>query len=604
MAPALKSVLERAPLLWHTCGLGALFNRTSCVPGAQDATPIPSLRSRCVPLCSPLGVHEGDWERVSVLVCAEDLEIQQVRTGTLAGCKPAPWLSLPVRWPGVPREARGTFVQRFRPMWCRGPRGPVWPVPSCFPATVAAACPQVSYSQHGWWETRDCTQGKCTLAPDPDGTNSSVLHPGEPPWPWMGSVPSGTPCARRTCTHRCCAAVLQQPGAKAQHAASMRVGCSPFTLPGAVHPHQPPPAACLLPTPCAAVAYSGLSTHANYFEESPSYVYAMKVGKWCVCFCVGWRPGGSNMCKPAVLQHPAVCPPPSNLCCDTPPSLGAECSRNALPFCRTFRWEASSAAGRRRVLSDSINHGMQRGRADACGAGKACTLPRSRPSLADSFRPAHLKPRPPQALLTDCLLWHVSPPARSAGRFSLDNLGGVWIVDRTIADPDWIWVPTPENVKYLPNMTEIQALPEAVGAALLGQCGRCPRRWVLHLQAVGAVIAAHGAAGGLGSSLRAVFGRSRCCVRTFSSPCLASTLSARLNMPAPVRLWQGDADADELQAANAAFRSSAQRVQTAACCPLPPAAGARTVGLGHIPRQLGHQPETAASHLQLLDQQP
>lgn len=40
-------------------------------------------------------------------------------------------------------------------------------------------CLQVSYSQHGWWETRDCTQGMCTLAPDPDGTNSSILHPGE-----------------------------------------------------------------------------------------------------------------------------------------------------------------------------------------------------------------------------------------------------------------------------------------------------------------------------------------------------------------------------------------------------------------------------------------
>lgn len=40
----------------------------------------------------------------------------------------------------------------------------------------------------------------------------------------------------------------------------------------------------------------------------------------------------------------------------------------------------------------------------------------------------------------------------------------MWIVDRTIADPDWIFVPTPDNVKFLPNMTEIQALPEAVSA--------------------------------------------------------------------------------------------------------------------------------------------
>lgn len=54
----------------------------------------------------------------------------------------------------------------------------------------------------------------------------------------------------------------------------------------------------------------------------------------------------------------------------------------------------------------------------------------------------------------------------------------MWIVDRTIADPDWIFVPTPDNVKFLPNMTEIQALPEAVSGGWLawifssvsGQC--------------------------------------------------------------------------------------------------------------------------------------
>ncbi|KAL4419239.1 hypothetical protein ABPG77_001177 [Micractinium sp. CCAP 211/92] len=45
----------------------------------------------------PIGVHEGDWERISLLVCAEDLSLQQA-----------------------------------------------------------------AYSQHGWWETRDCTvEGQC-----------------------------------------------------------------------------------------------------------------------------------------------------------------------------------------------------------------------------------------------------------------------------------------------------------------------------------------------------------------------------------------------------------------------------------------------------------
>lgn len=33
--------------------------------------------------------------------------------------------------------------------------------------------------------------------------------------------------------------------------------------------------------------------------------------------------------------------------------------------------------------------------------------------------------------------------------------------DRTLKDPNWVWVPTPDNVKYLPPMAELQALPEA-----------------------------------------------------------------------------------------------------------------------------------------------
>lgn len=86
--------------------------------------------------------------------------------------------------------------------------------------------------------------------------------------------------------------------------------------------------------------------------------------------------------------------------------------------------------------------------------------------------------------------------ASDAGRFSLDNLGGVWIADRTIADPDWIWVPTPENVKLLPNMTEIQALPEAVSVGSASRRGgpengsrvapQWPREWVqTHAAVVG-----------------------------------------------------------------------------------------------------------------------
>ena len=36
-------------------------------------------------------------------------------------------------------------------------------------------CLQASYSQHTWWEVRDCTQaGQCIQAPDDQG----VMHPG------------------------------------------------------------------------------------------------------------------------------------------------------------------------------------------------------------------------------------------------------------------------------------------------------------------------------------------------------------------------------------------------------------------------------------------
>lgn len=42
---------------------------------------------------------------------------------------------------------------------------------------------------------------------------------------------------------------------------------------------RPPPHPPLLLRAPAAVAYSGLFTHANYFEESPLYVYAMKASR-------------------------------------------------------------------------------------------------------------------------------------------------------------------------------------------------------------------------------------------------------------------------------------------------------------------------------------
>ena len=45
--------------------------------------------------------------------------------------------------------------------------------------------------------------------------------------------------------------------------------------------------------------------------------------------------------------------------------------------------------------------------------------------------------------------------ARSLAR-QLDNIGGVYIGDRTGDDPDRTFVPTPENIKYIPSLWEIQ----------------------------------------------------------------------------------------------------------------------------------------------------
>lgn len=62
---------------------------------------------------------------------------------------------------------------------------------------------------------------------------------------------------------------------------------------------------------------------------------------------------------------------------------------------------------------------------------------------------------------------------------SLDNLGGVWVGDRTAADPDWKFVPTPENIKCV---LPARCLRRAAGHGGSGAASRrdtpqgcCPR---------------------------------------------------------------------------------------------------------------------------------
>lgn len=43
------------------------------------------------------------------------------------------------------------------------------------------------------------------------------------------------------------------------------------------------------------------------------------------------------------------------------------------------------------------------------------------------------------------------------GRIQLDNFGGLWVGDRTLSDKTSKFVPTPENVVFLPNITQLEA---------------------------------------------------------------------------------------------------------------------------------------------------
>ncbi len=40
--------------------------------------------------------------------------------------------------------------------------------------------------------------------------------------------------------------------------------------------------------------------------------------------------------------------------------------------------------------------------------------------------------------------------------FPLENIGGIYVGDRTGDDPSKTWIPTPDNVKYIPPLWEIQ----------------------------------------------------------------------------------------------------------------------------------------------------
>ena len=206
------------------------------------------------------------------------------------------------------------------------------------------------------------------------------------------------------------------------------------------------------PAAVGAVAYSAFESHANYYEESPLFVYAMRAsgggGARRSGRPAGWG-GVGRWEKPIELgEEPAPTPACSLLTTLSPP---CPCP---MPPRRTRRSEASPL---RRGGSSSSELQSSR-RLAAC-------RPRLELGACCPGSWAHAACRP-AATVCACRLPPAtpSPPPQSAAAagFTLDNLGGVWIADRTLADPDWLWVPTPANVKHLPNLTEIQALPPAV----------------------------------------------------------------------------------------------------------------------------------------------
>ena len=44
-----------------------------------------------------------------------------------------------------------------------------------------------------------------------------------------------------------------------------------------------------------------------------------------------------------------------------------------------------------------------------------------------------------------------------SGRVQLDNFGGLWVGDRTLSNKTSKFVPTPDNIVFLPNATQLQA---------------------------------------------------------------------------------------------------------------------------------------------------
>ena len=496
-----------------------------------------------LPQLCPVGVHEGDLERIQLLVCDSDWAVQQARRGLCclpAGCCPRAPASI------CPAAAtlHGCAGWRLRcgqcGRWLSQPGG-----------TGAAPCvPQALYSSHGWWETRDCTKpGRCPFEPNPD--NATVQHPGAAgfhallggrgPQRTGGGAPATLQLhlllAGRGCRQ-------SRPWPLPSHAASQ--SRMPRTRGAQRHPRTVAHTCWLLccwrcavpasmPRPPRSCPPPPPRSHANYFESSPLIVYAK---------------GNTSLLSGQSerrLRPSARGPAGSTLCTTDRRTAGrGKGTQSFVPV---------PLPTPRRGVAGQLGRRLDRGWVGGASLGSALPAARQRASAARGG---------PQALGDRGGL---TPRCAARSRAA----------DRTLKDPNWAFVPTPDNIKYLPTVSAAAALPSARTAALPA--------------ATAALRPPAGAADACG-------GRTRSAVPT-------AALSARRGRPRrrPAAAWQRLPCLGSTPA-SAACRRAAHSPLCPPARPAPPdvgdpgdaGGGAAALGMGHLPRQLGRAAGAAALH--------
>jgi hypothetical protein len=145
-------------------------SRALLSPASFEGWPATAFGNRRAPAAlrllpaGPGGQHEGDWQHVSVLVCAEDEAIQQVGAESKRSARGGAPHSAGLGW----HAQTPPWFERLLCLLCRLEK---------LRGLGLRPAMQAAYSQHSWWETRDCSQGQCPMEAGDDGE----LHPGDCP---------------------------------------------------------------------------------------------------------------------------------------------------------------------------------------------------------------------------------------------------------------------------------------------------------------------------------------------------------------------------------------------------------------------------------------